>query len=99
MMMFIERNHRNGTTDCTENRCFEDDYLNPTFMTPKLAAAMEPLFFLMNDLAPLSRNTEAKSIWLQVLRGNIGDYDSFEDLKEYGEELRPPIQESDPSDS
>lgn len=52
-------------------RCFEDDYLNPTFMTPKLAAAMEPLFYLMNDLAPLNKNHEAKSIWLQIPRGDI----------------------------
>ncbi len=66
-------------------RCFEDDYLNPTFMTPKLAAAMEPLFYLMNDLAPLNKNHEAKSIWLQIPRGDIGDYDSFDELKEYGD--------------
>ena len=66
-------------------RCFEDDYLNPTFMTPKLAAAMEPMFYLMNDLAPLSKNNEAKSIWIQIPRGDIGDFDSFDDLKEYGE--------------
>lgn len=65
--------------------CFEDSYLSPTLMTPKLAAAMEPLFTLMSDLSPLSRNNEAKSIWLKIPRGGIGDYDCFEDLKEYGE--------------
>lgn len=66
-------------------RFFDRRYLNPSGTTEKLNAAMEPLFKAFEELAPLKSNREAKSIWIQVPRGNISDYDSFEELKESGE--------------
>ena len=64
---------------------FDRGHLNPSGITAELASAMSPLFELLSPLAPLKDNDEAKSIWLLIPRGDISDYDSFEDLKEYGE--------------
>ena len=66
-------------------RYFRESYLNPSCPSPKLAAAMDPLFAALSELAPLKRNEEAKSIWLRIPRGGIEYYDSFEDMKESGE--------------
>ncbi|MCR5698908.1 MAG: hypothetical protein K6G52_04605 [Treponemataceae bacterium] len=65
--------------------CFGRGHLNPSGITEKLDAAMKPLFEALLPLAPLKSNNEAKVIWLQIPRGDISDFDSFEDLKEYGE--------------
>ena len=64
---------------------FDRGYLNPSGVRPALAKAMEPLFELLEPLEPLKENDEAKFLWLLIPRGDISDYDSFEDLKEYGE--------------
>ena len=66
-------------------RYFERGYLNPSGVTPRLAEAMRPLFEALSPLAPLKSNDEAKAIWILVPRGKISDFDSFEDLKAYGE--------------
>ena len=59
-------------------RYFDRDHMNPSVATRKIAAAMEPLFAALSDLAPLKRNDEAKAIWLEIPRGTIDDYESFE---------------------
>ena len=66
-------------------RCFDRYHMNPTQSTPALLSAADPLFDLLAPLAPLKKNDEAKAIWLRIPRGTIEDYDSFEDMKEYGE--------------
>ena len=63
---------------------FDRGHMNPSVPTAELTAAMNTLFVALSDLAPLKSNEEAKSIWLQIPRGSINDYDSFEDLVEYG---------------
>ena len=64
--------------------CFSRDFMNPSGIRPKLARAMKPLFKALEPLAPLKSNDEAKSIWLRIPRGEITDYDSFEDMKDWG---------------
>lgn len=64
--------------------CFNRDFMNPSGIRPKLARAMKPLFKALEPLAPLKPNDEAKAIWIFVPRGEITDYDSFEDMKEWG---------------
>ena len=66
-------------------RYFDRDHMNPSVATRKIAAAMEPLFAALSDLAPLKRNDEAKAIWLEIPRGTIEDYESFENMMEWGE--------------
>ena len=62
---------------------FDRGYLNPSGIRPSLAKAMEPLFEMLKPIAPLEYNDEAKTIWLLIPRGDISDFDSFEDLKEW----------------
>ena len=50
-----------------------------------MRAAVESLSKILTPLKPLQSNEEAKSIWFCVPRGDISDYDSFDDLKEYGD--------------
>ena len=64
---------------------FDQRYLNPSSPTSEVAAAMDPLFTALSDLAPLPQNDEVKAIWLQVPRGGIEDYDSYDDMLAYGE--------------
>lgn len=66
-------------------RFFDRGYLNPSVPSMKLCKAMEPLFSELHNLAPLKENNEAKALWLIIPRGNIDNYDSFEDMLEYGE--------------
>ena len=66
-------------------RFFERGYMNPSGDTHRVKSAMEPLFAALSDLAPLRKNDEAKAIWLQIPRGEISEYDAFEDLEAYGE--------------
>ena len=66
-------------------RYFKHGHLNPSAPTERIKSAMEPLFAALEPLAPLKENNEAKAIWIKVPRGDISDYDSFEDLKDYGE--------------
>lgn len=66
-------------------RWFDRGHLNPSAPSARLKAAMEPLFSVLTPLAPLKSNSEAKAIWLKIPRGDISDYDSYEDLLEFGE--------------
>ena len=59
---------------------FGRDYLNPSVPSEVLMEAMAPLFTMLRDLAPVEKSDEVKSIWLMVPRGEITDYDSYEDL-------------------
>ena len=64
---------------------FDRGYLNPTAPTGRIKATMEPLFAALKPLAPLKSNNEAKAIWVKIPRGDISDYDSYEDMFECGE--------------
>lgn len=64
---------------------FDRGYLNPSAPTERLAAAMNPLFDALNELVPIKSNNEAKVIWLAIPRGTIEDFDSFDELKSYGD--------------
>lgn len=66
-------------------RWFDRGHLNPSVPTERIKAAMDPLFAVLTPLAPLKSNNEAKAIWIRIPRGDISDYDSYEDLLEYGE--------------
>ncbi len=66
-------------------RYFERGYLNPSAPTERIVSAMEPLFRALACLAPIDKNDEVKVLWIAVPRGTIDDYDSFEDMKDYGE--------------
>lgn len=65
--------------------CFDRGHLNPSAPTERIRNAMEPLFAVLAPLAPLKSNNEAKAIWIKIPRGDISDYDSYEDMLEYGE--------------
>ncbi len=60
-------------------------YPEPWPATDRVRNAMEPLFAALAPLAPLKQNNEAKAIWLKIPRGDIFDYDTFEELKDAGE--------------
>lgn len=64
-------------------RWFDRGHRNPSPSTPRLNAAMEPLFDTLSSLAPLPSNEEAKELWLAIPRGSIEDYDSYEDMLEW----------------
>lgn len=66
-------------------RFFDRGHLNPSGIRPKLDKAMKPIFKALAPVAPLKSNDEVKAIWVQIPRGDISDYDSFEDLKKCGE--------------
>ncbi len=65
--------------------CFDGGYKNPTAQTRKVLGALDRLFGMLADLVPLATNNEAKSIWLKIPRGSLGDFDSYEDLLGEGE--------------
>ncbi|MBQ6960654.1 MAG: hypothetical protein IJP78_06725 [Clostridia bacterium] len=64
---------------------FDRGHINPSIPSKALVTAMEPLFSMLSDLAPMENNEEVKTIWLQIPRGSMDDYDRYEDLLEYGE--------------
>ena len=66
-------------------RFFDRRNMNPTAPSPLLLAALGPLFEALSPLAPLDKDGEAKAIWLRIPRGTIEDYDTFEDMREWGE--------------
>ena len=65
--------------------CFDGRHKNPTVQTRKVLGALDRLFEVLADLVPLATNNEAKSIWLKIPRGSLGDFDSYEDLLGEGE--------------
>ena len=66
-------------------RYFDRGHMNPSAPTERIKMAMEPLFKTLSSLAPLNENSEAKAIWLKIPRGEISDYGSFDEFKDYGE--------------
>lgn len=66
-------------------RYFDRGHMNPSAPTERIKKAMEPLFKTLSSLAPLNENSEAKAIWLKIPRGEISDYGSFDEFKDYGE--------------
>ena len=57
--------------------------------TPAIVAAIEPLFEILNPLAPIKRNDAIKEIWIRVPRGTIEDYDDNEQwLHDYPDEMK-----------
>ena len=87
--MFFEENDRQYklvAPDVDELlRYFDHGHLNPTLSTPALLAAANNLWDILEPLAPLKKNNEAKAIWIRVPRGTIDDYTSFEDMKDWEE--------------
>ncbi|SDB54147.1 hypothetical protein [Butyrivibrio sp. INlla16] len=61
------------------------DLINARKSTPELFAAMKPIFEILKPLAPIRKNSDVKALWLRIPRGTIDDYDSFEDMKLYGD--------------
>ena len=68
--------------------CFERGFLNPSAPSEALCKAMDPLFEMLREMAPLRKNDEAKAIWVTIPRGSIEDFGSYEDMLEC-EELFP----------
>lgn len=66
-------------------RHFNQRHMNPTASAPSLLTAVGPLFESLSPLAPLEKDDEVKAIWLRIPRGSIEDYDTFENMKEWGE--------------
>lgn len=50
-----------------------------------LKAAMEAVYEELKDLEAFPPYHEVKAIWLRIPRGDIADYDSYEELLKYGE--------------
>lgn len=66
-------------------RYFDRDFINQSAPSNALSEAMDPLFQTLNDLAPVKKNDEVKAIWINVPRGTIEDFGSYEDMLEWGE--------------
>ena len=64
--------------------CFERGFLNPSAPSEALCKAMDPLFEMLREMAPLRKNDEAKAIWVTIPRGSIEDFGSYEDMLEWG---------------
>ena len=43
-------------------RYFDREHMNPSVPSQRIAAAMEPLFSVLSELAPLKNNNEAKAV-------------------------------------
>ena len=81
-----ERNYRLIAPDIDSlKRCFSVHHLNPRLSTPALQRVVDMLWDILAPLAPSKRNNEAKLIWFRVPRGNIEDFESFENAKLYDE--------------
>lgn len=66
-------------------RWFDDGFKNSSVPTESIKTVMASLFDALAPLAPLKENNEVKSIWAKIPRGEISDYVSFEEMKEWGE--------------
>ena len=65
--------------------CFERGFLNPSAPSEALCKAMDLLFEMLREMAPLRKNDEAKAIWVTIPRGSIEDFSSYEDMLEWGD--------------
>ena len=59
---------------------FDKGHMNLSAPSPAIIEAMAPLFASLSSLAPLKENEEVKSIWLRIPRGEINDFDSYDEL-------------------
>ena len=66
-------------------RHFDRGFRNSEKPSAELMSAMDPLFEALRPLTPCQANDEAKIIWIVVPVGELSDYGSFEEAKEYGE--------------
>ena len=64
---------------------YHNKLMNPETPSQALMNALNPLFDVLAPLASCKKNDEAKILWLVVPRGEIEDWMSFEDAKEYDE--------------
>ena len=64
---------------------FDRAQMNPSVPPARINEAIAPLFSMLSRLKPLESNEEAKQLWIRIPRGTIDDYDSYEDLLEWGE--------------
>lgn len=89
--MFNGRNYKlvAPDVDCLLRYFDHQNMMNPTESTEPLLAAFEKLWSALAPLAPLTKNEEAKSIWLRIPRGTIEDYGNcnytFDEARDYGE--------------
>lgn len=63
----------------------EKSIVNPEPQTKEINERLIRLTDTLRDLAPTKPNGDIKAIWLMIPRGNIEDWLSFEDAKEYYE--------------
>lgn len=64
---------------------FERGYLNPSAPSEDLCKAVDPLFEILRDLAPLRKNIEAKALRATIPRGFIENFGSYEDMLAWGD--------------
>lgn len=62
---------------------FDHSLRNPQQPSAALLDAMNPLFRVLEPLMPCRTTGETKSLWIIFPRGNIEDWESFEDAQEY----------------
>ena len=64
---------------------FDTGFVNARPYSKDVMDAMEPLFSIMADLAPLPKNDEVKMIWLKIPRGTLEDFGDFQQILDDGE--------------
>ncbi len=71
-----------------------EGFQNPEQPSVALMEALDPIIRAMADLAPFPKNDEAKGIWITVPRGEIEDWNDFEEAKADGDvETREEFEE------
>lgn len=70
-------------------RYFHRNDFNAKESRPEVFSAAQGIFAELADLAPLKTNSEVKTVWLRIPRGDISDYTPFEEMKEWGEVETP----------
>ena len=81
----MEKEYKLVAPDIEELLHCYDGFKNPEQPSKALMTAMNPLFEALRELAPYEKNDEAKGIWLMVPRGQITDWCSYKEAKEYYE--------------
>ena len=63
--------------------CYSHEIQNPEQPSWVLVESMDPLFKAMENLAPSRENDEAKGIWVTVPRGEITDWSTYKEARDY----------------
>lgn len=63
-------------------RGYDRSFLNPSGPVREIENAVSLLRETLIDLAPLGKNENAKSIWLQIPRGTLEDFGTFEEYED-----------------